>query len=889
MTITITLSRLRRGMAPLVLAGALLLAGVFMLVLFPGAARAQGSFGLSSFSTELSDTQAGTHPDVDVSFGLNTDPEEEGRPIGQLRRVKVDLPPGLIGDPQAIPRCTPHEFEEVECKSSSEVGVMVTSFILRGEIDKGPIPIYNLTPSAGHVATFGISVLLFSMLIQLNVTHHDGSYGLTAEINDIPTYVPIGAASLQLWGVPGDPSHEQLRVDELGTLQPTPSTVPVVPFMTNSTDCDSGPMTTTISVESWEDPGEQVEQSTTMPAPSGCERLEMAPTIAAAPGTTRVDSPSGYEFSLKVPQKEEPYGMATPDLRTIEVTLPPGASLSPAAANGLQGCSDEQLAASSCPNASKIGTVSLRSPLLSQPLTGTLYLGTPTPTQLYRIFLMASGDSVTIDLSGQLKLNSSTGQPTVIFEEAPQLPFEELHLSFFGGPGAVLANPATCGPASTSSTITSYGEQVASPSSTFVVDANGNGGACPASRPFSPSFSAGTVSALAGGFSQFTLTVSREDGQQDLSTITAQLPQGLLALLSRVSPCAEAAAASGSCPPSARIGSATVGAGAGSQPLYLQGQVYLTGPYAGAPFGLAIVVPAEAGPFHLGTIVVRARILVNPKTLQLTIASDPLPHILDGIPLRVRMLNLTIDREGLVFNPTDCVAQTIGATVASTEGASAEVSSPFQVGGCAGLPFAPKVTASTRARASAVGDGASLDVNIASGAGAANLRSVIVQLPAHLQSRLSTIQQACAAATFAERPSSCPAASLVGTATAQTPVLSSPLSGSIYLVSHGQSSLPGLVMALQGDGITVELEGVIKISKQGVTTSAFRELPDVPLTSLSLDLPAGPHSVLGATGSLCAKALGLPYTLTAQSGAEIQNGTKVAVSGCPKKRRRKVD
>ncbi len=887
MTMAIALSGHRRGVAPLVVAGALMLAGGFALVLSPSAARAQGSFGLSSFSTELSDTQAGAHPNVNVSFALNTDSEEEGRPIGQLRRVKVELPPGLIGNPQAIPQCTPHEFEEVECKSSSEVGVMETSFILRGEVDKGPIPIYNLTPSAGHVATFGISVLLFSMLIQLNVTHHDGSYGLTAEINDIPTYVPIGAASLDLWGVPGDPSHEQLRVDELGTLEPRPATVAVVPFMTNSTDCESGPMTTTISVEPWEDHGEQVQQTTTMPAPTGCERLTMAPTISVAPGTTQVDSPSGYEFTLKVPQKEESYGMATPDLRTIEVTLPAGTSLSPAAANGLQGCSDEQLAASGCPNASKIGTTSLRSPLLHEPLTGTLYLGTPTPTQPYRIFLTASGDSVTVNLGGQLTLNSSNGQPTVTFEDVPQLPFEELHLGFFGGPGAVLANPATCGPASTSSKITSYSEQVASPSSMFVVDANGNGGACPASQPFSPGFSAGSVSALAGGFSQFTLTVSREDGQQDLSTVAAQLPQGLLALLSRVAPCAEAAAVSGSCPPSALVGSATVAAGPGSQPLYLQGQVYLTGPYAGAPFGLAIVVPAEAGPFHLGTIVVRARILVNPKTLQLTIASDPLPQILDGIPLRLRMLNLTIDREGLVFNPTDCAPQTIGATIGSAVGASAQVSSPFQVGGCAGLPFAPKLTASTQAKASAVGDGASLDVNIASGAGAANLRSVIVQLPARLQSRLSTIQQACAAAAFAARPSSCPAASLVGTATAQTPVLSAPLSGGIYLVSHGQSSLPGLVMALQGDGITVELEGVIKISKQGVTTSAFRELPDVPLTSLSLDLPAGPHSVLGATGSLCAKALGLPYTLTAQSGAEIQSGTRVAVSGCAKKRRRR--
>ncbi len=871
----ITLTELRHWVALFVVAAACILG------LSAGTARAQGSFGLSSFGTELSDTQAGAHPNVTVSFALDTDAEDAGNPSGQLRRVKVDLPPGVVGNPQAIPKCTPHEFVEVECKPSSEVGVMVTSFVLQGEIDKGPIPIYNLTPSAGHVATFGVSVLFFSMLIQLDVTHHGGSYGLTAEINNIPTYIPIAAASLDLWGVPGDPSHEALRVDELGEIEPRPATVPVVPFMTNSSDCESGPLTSTISAESWEDPGEPVEQTATMPEPTGCERLQLSTTSFVVPGTTQVDSPAGYEFGLKIPQNEEPYGLATADLQKIAVTLPLGVSLSSAAANGLEGCSEAQFSTSTCPNASKIGTATLHSPLLGEPLIGSLYLGAPTPTQMFPILLTVSGGNVAVALIGRAEANGSTGQLEVVFEQIPQLPFEELVLSFFGGPSAVLANPATCGPARTSALLSSYGGPVASTSATFVVDADGHGGACPASQPFSPSFSAGTVSALAGGFSAFTLTVSREDAQPSISTVAAQLPAGLLALLSKVPLCGEPAASSGSCPQSSVVGSTTVGVGAGPQPLYLSGPVYLTGPYEGAPFGLSIVVPVVAGPFNLGTILIRARILVDPKTLRLTIASDPLPQIVAGIPLRLRTLNMTVSREGFIFNPTDCAPQTITATIGSTTGVSALVTSPFQVGGCPGLPFAPKVTASTRAGASGVGEGASLDVDIASGSGQANLRSVIVQLPVRLQSRLSTIQQACSAATFAAQPSSCPAASLVGAGSAQTPMLSAPLTGNIYLVSHGQSALPSLAMALHGAGVTVELEGVIKISK-GVTSSAFRELPDVPITSLSLDLPEGPHSVLGATGKLCAKALGLPYTLTAQNGAEIQGGTKVKVSGCSK-------
>ncbi len=659
--------------------------------------------------------------------------------------------------------------------------------------------------------------------------------------------------------------------------------------MTNPTDCTDGPLTSVARADSWQHPGQFVSKTVSEPAPIGCQRLRIAPSLEVTPDTTQADAPAGYTIDLRSRLEEDPYGLATPALRAVSIALPQGTSLSPSVANGLEACSDTQFEDESCPNAAKLGAVSITSPTLPDQLTGPIYLGAPEPGEMFRIFLTASADGVVIKLVGRLRPDPATGQLLAVFDQTPQQPFSDLRVSFFGGPFAALANPAGCGVATSTSRIISYSGQLATPASSFVVDADGRGGACSASPAFVPGFSAGTISPAAGAFSPFTLTVSRADGQQDLSTIAAELPAGLFAMLARVPQCAEAEVAQSACSTASRVGSVTVGVGAGAAPFYLSGSVYLTGPYRGAPFGLAIVVPAIAGPFDLGTILIRAGLRVNPSDLRVGIDSDPLPQIIDGIPLRIRTVNITVDRSGFILNPSGCAPQQVTGTIGSSGGLQAAVSTPFQVGGCSGLPLAPKLTASTQAKAASTGAGASLDLSVGEAEGAqTNVRSVTVQLPARLRPRLTTIQQACKAPIFFANAAACPPESLVGTVTIGTPALAAPLTGPIYLVFRGGTAYPDLMMAPQGSGLRVELDGALAISNRGIVSAAFRALPDVPISSFRVELPRGPHSMLGATGSVCSTKLNIPFTIVGQNEARLTGSTRITVTGCPKHPLRKA-
>jgi hypothetical protein len=677
---------------------------------------------------------------------------------------------------------------------------------------------------------------------------------------------------------------------------------------------------------------------------SGCDLLAFNPSLSVAPspaaegGTTQADEPSAYTVNLSVPQSEDPSGLATPELRDATVTMPAGVSVSPSAAEGLVGCqeagaeginlTEEQINGAGhedgephavpghCPAASTLGTVEVFTPLLpdgpdeSAPLQGHIYLAQPkcgnagqpactqasaTNGELYGLYLEVEGSGVILKLKGSGSANPANGQLTASFTENPQLPFNDLKLHFNGGPRAPFANPAWCAAATTTSSLSAWSEgaegtPLATPSSVFDVDFNGAGGACPASVPFAPTLSAGTTSIAAGAFTPFTVTFTRGDRQQTLSQIALTTPVGLLGMVSKVPQCPEAQANAGSCSAASQIGTTTVAAGAGPHPFYVSGQVYLTGPYKGAPFGLSIVVPANAGPFHLGNVIVRAAIDVNPATAALTVTSDPLPQIIDGVPLRLQSVNVTVNRPEFMLNPTDCTASSVAATLTGDQGARAGVTSPFDVGGCASLPFKPRFSASTAGKASKAG-GASLDVKVSSkggpqaGGGEANIRSVKVDLPKQLPSRLTTLQKACLAATFEANPASCPKESDVGTATAVTPILAHPLSGPAYLVSHGGAAFPDLEIVLQGEGITLILDGKTDI-KKGITSSTFRTVPDAPISSFELRLPTGKYSILGAyvpasaNYNLCGTSLAMPTIITAQNGAVIKQTTKIAVTGC---------
>jgi hypothetical protein len=410
--------------------------------------------------------------------------------------------------------------------------------------------------------------------------------------------------------------------------------------------------------------------------------------------------------------------------------------------------------------------------------------------------------------------------------------------------------------------------------------------------PFAPSLTGGSTNVQAGAFTPFTVTMSREDGNQNLSGIQLHLPPGLLGVLSSVKPCGEPQASQGACGPESLIGHTVVSVGLGSDPFTVSGgQVFITGSYKGAPYGLSITEPARAGPFDLGTVIVRASISVDPHTSALTVTSDPLPTILDGIPLQIKHVNATIDRPGFTLNPTNCSSLQLAGTLSSAQGATSVSSVPFQVSNCATLPFKPKFTVLTQARTSKA-NGASLHVKVASGSGQANIAKVKVDLPKQLPSRLTTLQKACVDDVFNANPAACPPESAVGTATAVTPLLAHPLTGPAFLVSHATAAFPDLVIVLQGEGITLYLDGNTNI-KKGITSSTFNSVPDAPITTFDLVLPEGPHSVLAtnlpekAKASMCGQSLTMPTAITGQNGAVVKQTTKIAVSGCPKAKKAK--
>ncbi len=921
----------------------------------------QAGFGIKDFGLQplnvdgTPDVQAGGHPyALTTTFDLNTDNQVTTEGVQnhtpeEIRDIVVDLPLGFLGDPQTAPRCSLHALlkttAETGCQPSSRVGTIVfEAYPGRFRASEGAgsetSAVYNLTPEAGYQAEFGFTYLGSPVFIYARAVRLGSTYSLQVTVPGIPELHTIGTA-LTLFGEPGQHSGGD------GSS---------APFFTNPVDCAGGSSPARIEVDTWQHPGVYYSRQTSaFPQLLGCEMLQFQPTLNVQPETTRADEPSGYGFEIEIPQNESSFSPGTPELKDATVTLPPGVSVSPAAADGLDACeatgphgidiptgaytSGENaagvrervgeevgegetigpdgfahLAAGHCPSASTVGTVELTTPLLGSPLEGHVFLGQPgcggegqagcteadaADGNLVHVYLEAAGSGVVVKLPGSVSLNSSTGQLTATFTENPQLPVGRIALHLDGGPRASLANPLACGVATTTTDLSPWSSPFTpdgTPASSFAVDWDGRGGAetpCPASPPLTPTVSAGTVSPAAGAFSPFTFTLSRGDRQQYLSRLSVTMPPGLLGMLSSVTLCGEPQAAAGTCSSASEIGMTTVAAGPGTHPFWITGRVYLTTGYGGAPFGLSIVVPARAGPFNLSDVVVRAAISVDPDTSVLTVTSDPLPQIVDGIPLRIQTVNVDVNRPGFTFNPTNCEAHQVTATVAGSLGATAHVSSPFAAAGCRNLPFSPKLTVSTQARTSKA-NGASLVAKLAFKQDQANSRSVAVSLPRQLPSRLTTIQKACPAAMFEANPATCPVASLIGIAKVTTPVLPVPLSGPVYLVSHGGAAFPDLVLILQGDNVSVQQTASIFISRSGITSSTFANIPDAPLTSFELSLPEGPHSALTATlpasakGSLCGTTLTMPTTITGQNGAQIKQSTRIAVSGCPKPKAKKA-
>jgi hypothetical protein len=891
-----------------------------------GQDQAFAAFGIKAFSFGSFDregqpyTQAGAHPyALTDSFTFNTTTNVFGRAetnAVNAKNIVTELPPGLIGNPNATPKCAPYNLIHADCAGATQLGVLTayTNNSPEGVV----VPIYNLSPPEELAAQFG------SLINGLVIVHIDarlrtgGDYGVTAEVSDSSADEGLIGARATLWGVPADPSHDEERycplVGSFNEHAPCASTTPPVPFLTNPTVCAGRP-TTTMRADSWQAQGSFVQASAEMPAFTGCDKLDFDPSLVVQPSNTSSASPTGLHVDLHVPQNENPTGLAEADLKGTTVTLPQGMTINPAGAGGLAACTPAQIELHGpqpprCPDAAKIGSVEVNTPLVDHPLLGGVYIaqqgnagsaqGANPFGSLLAIYIAVYDrkTGVVVKLAGKVTPDPQTGQLTTTFAENPQLPFEELKLEFFGGSRAPLSTPPSCGSYSTVSSFTPWsGTEAVSSSSSFSISSGPNGSPCRNPQRFSPSLIAGTSDTQAGAFSPFTLTMAREDGDQNLAGIQAHLPEGLLGMLSSVTPCDEPAASEGTCGPASLIGHTVASVGLGPSPYTISGgQVFITGPYKGAPYGLSIAEPAKAGPFDLGSgrcdcIVVRAKIEVDPHTSALTVTSDPLPTMLEGIPLQLKRVEVVTDRPGFIFNPTNCNQLHLTATLTSEQGASAGVSVPFAVANCATLPFKPKFTVQTDATGSKAA-GAALRVKVTSARGQANIGKVKVDLPKQLPSRLTTLQKACVAAVFEANPASCPAASIVGEGTAVTPVLRNPLRGPAILVSHGGAAFPDLEIVLQGEGVDIVLDGNTSI-KKGITSSTFQAVPDAPISTFDLVLPKGPHSVLAtnlplrAHYSFCRQKLTMPTTISGQNGATIKQTTKIAVVGCPKHKPKK--
>lgn len=900
---------------------------------------AASPFGITEFKTWFSnadgtlDTQAGSHPfAATFSFGLATRLTSQGlldKGGNEARNIAVELPPGFVGNPTAVPQCSRPDFLAKKCPNASEVG------FVRVDTDGGiaaKFPVFNLVPPPGVPAELAFHY--DAIVTYLDATVRSGAdYGITTTVTNAPQKEVINAI-LTIWGAPGDRTHDRWRQqgEEPCSQAATESAggpcsrveEPFLkPFLTLPTSC-SGPPRFRIRMNTWqhraegpfERSSEWHDSDDTGTGLTGCEHLGFSPTITTAPDTAKADTPAGLTVEVRpsVGGLMDVRGLSTADIQDTTVTLPEGFVVNPGQAAGLQACQETEASlkasdeAATCQGASKVGTDEIETPLLPHSLKGDVYIQQSNPPNL-KLLVTASGEGVNLKLVGNVHLDERTGRLTTRFDGTPELPFTSFKLSFSGGAQAALDTPTQCGSYVTNADFDPWSSPFGAdvfPAASFVITEGPGGGPCPSfPLPFAPNLTAGSTTDQAGGFTNFSLLLQRGDGQQRIERLQFKEPAGLAGMISSVPLCPEPQASNGECTDASKIGHAAVASGPGPYPLTIpqpgnpESPIFLTGPYEGAPFGLSIVTHVIAGPFDLGMIVTRAKIEIDPHTAQITVTTDPLPQIVDGVPTDLRLINSVIDRPGFLFNPTNCTHQEFTGTAWGTPppgaggpGATSSISTPFEVGSCQSLKFQPKVAVATAAKTSKA-NGASLSFKISYPRGAVGTQSWFNEakfdFPKQLPARLTTIQKACLAATFEANPAACPPGSLIGHAIVHTPVLPVPLSGPVYFVSHGGAKFPDAVIVLQGDGVTVDLTGETFINgKTGITSATFANTPDVPFESIEVTVPSGPSSEFAANlpakakGSFCGQNLVMPTKFVAQNGLEINQKTKIAVSGCPK-------
>jgi hypothetical protein len=837
-------------------------------------------------------SEAGSHP-FEAVFGFDLDseaappPEEPGRvqPVESLRDFKAELPAGLVGSPGAVPGCAPAELFAAACPISSQVGrVDINTFSFGSAYEPQTFPVFNMEHPRGAVADLAFlrSGAPVHIKLSLDPSRH---YAVTASASVVNETLRIYSMRLTLWGVPADPAHDLERCALFGTSTSCPSTAPQRPFLTLPPGCGGSDAVLFHEFDSWQHPGKFGPGITLqLPPWTGCEGLHFDPSISAREGSRASPGDSTeLEVGLSLPQDPEAGARATSPIKEASIALP--VQLSPAGAAGKAGCTPAEIGLglnteASCPSRSLLGTASVTTPLLPTPLTGSIYLAAPGDNPFgsrYAVYLAVSdseGRGVLVKLAGRVEVDPQTGQVTARFD-LPQLPFENLELHFAGGAGAPFAVPEPCGRPTVRAELSSWAQPDRPVERAAPLEIEGSCG--PAG--FRPSLRAGTVRPTAGASSAFVFELKAGADGEGIGRFSLRMPGGLSADLAAARLCGDATAPSGACPSASRIGYATAEVGSAAASLLVPnfgepGSVYLGGPYRGAPYSLVASVPARAGPFDLGPVVVRSAIRIGRRDARIELDSGPLPERFEGIPIAYRAITVVLDRSGFIVNPSSCRAGRVVARVSSPGGATAEPASRFQVGGCASLGFRPQVGIRLSKGVARHGHPA-LSVELKARRGDANLRSATVALPREELLDSSRLDAVCTAPALTHR--SCPRRSRKGWARAWSPLLPAPVEGPVVLTESGRR-FPDLVADLHGP---LPLQVVAHLTASGGRIHAVADLPDVPLTRVQIDLAGGKAGVFVNSEGLCEGTRRTPVVLVAHNGRR-RRLAPMATMPCPR-------
>jgi hypothetical protein len=897
--------------------------------------------------------QAGSHPyQFTTTLQLNAGPivDPVRRKTAQPampRNVNVPLPPGFIGNVTATPSCEMADFYADpnnnftnECPDETVIGVATVTFVETVNLGlvRMAVPVFNLTPGAGQPARFGFIPLRNPVVVDAAVDPDDG-YRISAGPRNATQLVQFLSSTFTLWGTPGDPSHDSARgwactstdrISDVGPCNP-PAVRDEDAFLRMPTSCNS-PLHFSMRVEPWNTPLGSVfdEASSTSDPLVGCNKVPFNPTINAAPTSKLAESSTGLSFSLTMPNSGLLKGdaIAEGQPKKVEVTLPEGMTVNPSAAEGLAVCTPADYArekfnstpGAGCPDASKIGNVEIDTPLIEENPVGALYQAAPyeNPSgSLLGLYIVARVPErgVLIKLDGKVEPDPKTGQLVTTFDDAPPLPFSSFDLNFREGGRAPLVTPPACGtyevlarfiPWSAQDPDNPKPSEIVERKSTFTVQRGVEGGACPPGGvpPFDPGFEAGSLNNDAKSYSPFYMRLTRKDGEQNMTKFSSVLPPGVLGKLAGVGKCADAAIeaaktrngkdelATPSCPASSQIGRTSAGAGVGSVLTYVPGKLYLAGPYKGAPLSVVAITPGVAGPFDVGTIVVREALSLNPKTAEVEVdgaASDPIPHILQGIPLKVRDLRVYVDRENFILNPTSCDEESTKAILfgsfldlfSSADDVAAQMQARYQAANCSNLGFKPrldlKLTGGTRR-----GAHPGLRATYAPRPGDANLQDVVVRLPRSAFLDQAHIRTICTRVQFAAE--NCPKAAIYGYIKATTPLLAEPLQGPVYLRSSDHK-LPDLVFDLQG---IVDVEVSTKIdSVRGGIRASVHTAPDAPISKVLLTMQGGKKGLIVNSTNLCQGKNRAETSFTGHNGKASKARPVVKPVKCGKARKKR--